>query len=560
MKTVLVALNAKYIHTNLAVRSVAAYARQAGWENIEIWERTINHRPRQMLRELAEQAADVVVFSCYIWNIELIRALAADLRRLCPEMVLVAAGPQVSYHSDEFLAANPAFDLILPGEGEEATAALLGWLAKGEQVQGTLPPPPPMELDRLVFPYFDLEQLEGRVLYYESMRGCPFSCSYCLSSVEKGVRFRSLDLVFADLDRFLAAGVGQVKLVDRTFNCNKARAMAIWRYLADHDNGVTNFHFELAGELLDDEAAELLSTVRPGQFQFEIGVQSTNAVTLAAIRRPADLSRLFAAVERLRRPRNIHLHLDLIAGLPYEGFDSFAQSFDAVYALGPDQFQLGFLKVLGGSAMEVEAEAHGIAYQAAAPFEVLSTRWLSFAQLTRLSRIAEMVDTFYNSGRFSHLIGEMCGGFQSPFGFYSALADYFQAGGHEEAPLSKLGYYELLGGFLQDRGGGITPRHQWLCKYDMALHEKIRKLPSWVEVDGFSPHRGEILAFLSDGDNLARYLPQYAECDAKFIARVAHIEVFPFHPETGEDGPCTILLNYGFRDLLGRAKMEIIPL
>lgn len=571
MKTVLAAINAKYIHTGLAIRSVAGYARQQGVENIELWERTINHRQSQLLRELAQLEADVLVFSCYIWNIRLIKSLAMDLRTLFPELVLIAAGPEVSYHSERFLADNSAFDLVLAGEGEMATADLLLEL-NAISGQGLRDCPaildrrngrlslPLLEMDRLPFPYEDLAGLADCILYYESMRGCPFRCAYCLSSVELGVRYRGVELVLEDLQRFLDARVAQVKFVDRTFNCDKGRAMRIWKYLRDHDNGRTNFHFELAGELLDDDMAEFLTTVRPGQFQFEIGVQSTNPETLAAIRRPANLSRLFSMVERLRRSGNIHLHLDLIAGLPYEGVDSFTASFNRVYALRPHQFQLGFLKVLKGSAMEADAERFGIRYGYEAPYQVLKTRWLSFSELCALEEVADMVETYYNSGRFSHLVDAVCRQFETPFVFYRRLAAYYAAQGYKEIPPSKIAYYDILGGFALDCGIELTSRLQWLCRYDLALHEKIKKLPGWVTVDGAAAHRERILDFLSDPDNLKRHLPQYVGREAKFITKVAHVECYPFHPDTGEPGETEVLFNYGIRDLLGRAQATVIHL
>ena len=406
------------------------------------------------------------------------------------------------------------------------------------------------------FPYGDLGELTGRILYYESMRGCPFSCTYCLSSAGEGVRFRSLGTVFGDLGRFLAAGVPQVKLVDRTFNCDRSRALAVWRYLAENDNGITNFHFELAGELLDEEAAAFLATVRPGLFQFEIGVQSTNGETLAAIRRPADSDKLFAMVRLLQKPGNIHLHLDLIAGLPLEGFDSFVRSFNAVYALAPDQLQPGFLKVLRGSAMEREAKRYGIVYSESAPYEVLTTDCLTFAELARLHAVADMVELYFNSGRFSHLVAEMAGAFPTPFDFYDRLAGYFSRCGHEEAPPSKTGYYEVLGGFLEAEGIAVTERHRWLCRYDMALHEKPKKLPAWADMDLTGRCRPGILAFLSREDNVRRVAPGLVGEDPKRILKIAHIEVFPFHPATGEARPVALAFDYSRRYIRGRARVE----
>lgn len=571
MKIVLVAVNAQYYHTNLAVRSIAAYMRAQGTE-AQIAEFTINQRPAVLLEELAKINADAYLFSCYIWNIDIVTRLAADLKQILPGAYLAAGGPQVSYHSADFLRANPAFNAVLRGEGEQTTLALCKALAGGETPQtlpglviaggkeAETPMPPPLDMDSLPFAYADLQEVQDRILYYESTRGCPFECSYCLSSVERGVRYKSLPKVCEELGLFLAAGVRQVKFVDRTFNCNKAHAMGIWRYLAQHDNGVTNFHFELAGELLDEEMLAFLGQVRSGLFQFEVGVQSTNVETLQAIHRPAVVQQVLGAARRILAGGNIHLHLDLIAGLPFEGIESFAQSFDTVYALRPHQFQLGMLKILPGSGLEAQAAEFGIVYSAAPPFEVLATRWLSYHEICLLGHIADMVELFYNSGRFSHLIEHIASFFSSPFVFYKKLALFYLAGGHDLAPLSKTGQYQLLGSFMQAEGIDADEKAQWLCRYDLALHEKIKALPQWVTVDGATPHRERALRFYRDENNLAATLPQYMGREAKQILKMAHIEVFPFDLATGAAGECAILFDYTRRDVGGAAKQMRVQL
>lgn len=571
MKTVLVGMNAQYIHTNLAVRGIAACLRAQGHVPV-VEEFTINQPLDAVLEALAAHKADVYLFSCYIWNIDAMGAVAADLRQLLPHAALGAGGPQVAYSAEAFLRQNPAFDVAMEGEGEVVCPSLLAALAKG------LPPSAPglvyrengeilhggkaplADVEALPFAYGDGETLAGRMVYYESMRGCPHRCSYCLSSAQPGLRAKSLPKVYDELDRLLAARPAQVKFVDRTFNCDRDRALAIWRYLAQHDNGCTNFHFEMAGDRLDGEALGFLARVRPGLFQFEIGVQSINEETLHAIHRTAKLKILFETVERLRETENIHLHLDLIAGLPYEGMESLAASFNRVYAAEPHQLQLGTLKVLPGTEMHRQAGEWGIVYSGRAPYEVLCTAWLGYEEMCEIKRIAHMVELYYNSGRFTHSIRYICRQFATPFAFWRRLAEYYREAGHPGMPLSKAGHYQLLGDFMHSQGLEPTEEAQWLCRYDLALHEKIHNLPAWVRVDGSLPYGEEILEFYKSEANIRRYLPQYEDCPPKQVRRMAHIEVFPFDPESGEAGQHTVLFDYTRRDVTGRAMTWRIEL
>ena len=543
MKIIPVAVNAQYIHTNPAVRGIAALLRAERHE-VMVVESTINNTARALLAELYHAytpGGTVYIFSCYIWNIDMITRVAADLRRVCPDAVLAAAGPQVSYHCARFLAGNPAFDYVLYGEGETSTPLFAAMLAAGNtpdtcpglyyrldngDIACTEPAPLP-DMDALPFAYTDLAELPGRILYYESMRGCPFACSYCLSGAEGGVRTRALLLVYGDLQRFLDARVPQVKFVDRTFNARPAHAMGIWRYLMENDNGVTNFHFELSGELLNDDMLSLLHGARPGLFQFEIGVQSGNEQTLAEINRPFSYDRLRRAVDGLLAAGNIHLHLDLIAGLPHEDFESFGRSFDAVFALNPEQLQLGFLKVLPGSEMEEKAESYGLVASPAAPFEVLHTRWLSFGELQALHGIADLVDSYHNSGRFRQIMGFILPHFASPFACYLSFWQWFVRHGYAARPLSKIGYYDILADFMADSGIAVTPRAKWLCKYDVLCNEKPRKYPKWVDVDITAGYYHSILAFLSQSEVYEKYLPLYRDSEPKHVMRLVHVEIFP---------------------------------
>lgn len=582
-------MNAQYIHTNLAVRSIAAYIAEQGVVPPPIAEFTINQHEDRVLQLLYQHRADVYLFSCYIWNVEPILRLAENLHKLLPQAIFVMGGPEVSYRADEILRQNPAVSAVIVGEGEEKCFRLLqilqdcgdltscqGVVTRETQGEKMLQVSHSPDMDLLPFAYMDIGELSGRILYYESMRGCPFSCSYCLSSVEQGVRFKSLPLVFENLKRMLEARPRQVKFVDRTFNCRKEHAMGIWQFLKEYDNGVTNFHFELAGEFLDDEIISFLVDVRPGLFQFEIGVQSTNLSTLQEIQRFENLDKLFDMVSALMKAGNIHLHLDLIAGLPYEDFVSFSHSFNRVYGQRPHQLQLGFLKVLPGSEMQKKADEYGLVYQSEAPYEVLRTNQIGYEELCVLKQIEHMVDMYYNSGRFTHIINYLCEQYESPFSFYTALANLYAAGGHEDAPLSKMGHYTLLGDLAQTLGKEVEWYAKWLCKYDLALHEKIKTLPSWLENNtrfmrdenaDSKKHAGwpetstdnmreEILAFYSDKENCQRYLPAYAEFPPKQIRRMTHLEIFPFHPRTGEKGCCALLFDYQHRDLMGWADVQ----
>ena len=428
MKILLVAINAKYIHSNLAVYCLRACAGEHKGQ-VEIAEYTINHRKEDILADIYRRKPDVLAFSCYIWNREYVTSLIRDFHLLCREVPVWVGGPEVSYDARQFLEEFPQVTGVMAGEGERSFAALVEAYVHGygqsfcvdeepdangsmDQVLSGIrgivwrtekggicenPPAKLMDLDEIPFVYENMKDFPNKIIYYESSRGCPFSCSYCLSSIDKRVRFRSLGLVLSELQFFLDQKVPQVKFVDRTFNCNHRHAKAIWRYLAEHDNGITNFHFEIAADLLDEEELALLSALRPGLAQLEIGVQSVNPETISEINRVMELSKLRDTVARVRAGKNIHQHLDLIAGLPYEDFDSFVHSFNEVYAMRPQQLQLGFLKVLKGSGMQENAERYGLVYRQEPPYEVLCTRWISYGELLKLKAVEEMVEVYYNS-------------------------------------------------------------------------------------------------------------------------------------------------------------------
>ena len=407
MKILLAAINAKYIHSNLAVYSLKSYADSKRKNHnelrteIDIGEYTINQQIDGILQDIYKRKPDIIGFSCYIWNIQFVLQIARSLIKVLPKTAIWLGGPEVSYNGKQVLKKEAEITGIMVGEGEETFSELIdyyeylefGHVSKKDlaQILGIIfrcesgsiiatAQRPPLCMDTIPFPYQSLEGMEHRIVYYESSRGCPYSCSYCLSSIDKRVRFRSLELVKQELDFFLKWKVPQVKFIDRTFNCKKSHCIEIWKYLLKKDNGVTNFHFEISGDLLSDEELELLEHMRPGQVQLEIGVQTINPKTIEEIHRNMNLVQLEQNVRKIKTFGNIHQHLDLIVGLPYEDFESFCQSFDKVYRMRPEQLQLGFLKVLKGSHMEEMAEIYGLNYHEEPPYEVLFTKWLDYEE------------------------------------------------------------------------------------------------------------------------------------------------------------------------------------
>lgn len=581
MELLFTAINAKYIHTNPAVRGLRRRLLErfsSRQDEIEIAEYTINHRTDEILAALYRQRPKILAFSCYLWNIGMVRTLCTEYKKIAPETCIVLGGPEVSYDPEQQLKALPAADLIICGEGEYTWESLYSLLS-GDSVsverlreipgiayreKGSVivtGAPAPVALDDIPFCYTEEELQSGRILYYETTRGCPFQCQYCLSSAEHGVRYRSLAQVFSDLDRFLDAKVPQVKLVDRTFNCSKSHAMAIWKYLREHDNGITNFHFELAAELLDEEELEFLSTVRPGLFQFEIGVQSTNPRTLEAIKRPADLEHLKSIVFRIHQGRNIHQHLDLIAGLPYEDFASFRQSFNDVFAMKPQQLQLGFLKLLKGTGMHRDAGKYGIIVRDTAPYEVLFTRWISFEELSFLKDIEEMVEIYCNSGRFSFSLKRLIPLFETPFDFFAGLAKFWREKGYFEVSHRNEQYYELLWHFFCETASGhpealTSEQLKWVLKYDLCLHQKPKRVEDAVAVDLFCDYKDAVTSFFRKEENIRRYLPDYLGTDPHQIQRICHGEVFPFHPEDTSAAAQTGLMVFDYRRRTWDAKAD----
>ena len=588
MNILLVAVNAKYIHSNLAVYSLKASAGAYG-PMVRLAEYTVNQPKDDIFRAVYSKKPELLFFSCYIWNREIILSLAEDLKKVLPETAIWAGGPEVSYDAEQFLQENPAFAGVMCGEGERSFPRLLEYYAGSEGSLAEIPgivwrgkdgeakagkAPEILDMDGLPFVYetpFVREKekaFENRIIYYESSRGCPFSCSYCLSSIEKGVRFRNTATVKKELAFFLEKRVQQVKFVDRTFNSRHSHALEIWNFIREQDNGITNFHFEIAADILTDEETELLRKMRPGLVQLEIGVQTVNEETLAAIHRTGSFEKIAKRVRQIAEGRNVHQHLDLIAGLPFEDFASFRHSFNAVYSLGPQQLQLGFLKVLRGSEMHRRAEEYGIVYRSSPPYEVLKTRWISCDELLRLKEVEEMLEVYYNSGQFAHTIEALEKEFAEPFDLYAALADYYASCGNEMKSYSRMQRFEMLRGFIlhtlaqgegfhaQDRGSQ-TPYEERcavfdeLLTFDFYLRENGKSRPGWAA--DLQPYHEAAAAFYRREAEEHTYLKAYEGRTWKQMMRMTHLERFCRElsgRDTGKKNVYWLLFDYSERDAL----------
>ena len=652
MRFLLCGINAKYIHSNLAIFSLKAYADRKKIPGAEIIlkEYTINNYVEDILQDLYEEKADVVIFSCYIWNISFVRELAAELKKVSPDVKIWAGGPEVSYAANKFLMENPTFDLIMQGEGEEVFSELIRltveekcrikdvykqseskkvlseivekrysierkqavkeekdiedkhfagednvyptnyidmsklqklqgiavWDFSGEAALGnaesnignktkiintgfaTL-----MDMDTIPFVYEDFHLFEHKILYYETSRGCPFCCSYCLSSVDKTVRFRSLPIVKKELDAFLEAKVPQVKFVDRTFNCNRQRAIDIWSYLVEHDNGITNFHFEISSDLLGEEELELFAKMRPGLIQLEIGVQSTNGETVDAIHRHMDLDKLFHYVDSVHELGNIHQHLDLIAGLPYENYERFGCSFDDLYAHEPDQLQLGFLKVLKGTMMEEEVKKYSILYRNQPPYEVLGTKWLSYDEIILLKGVEELVELYYNSGQYTLTLKYAVPFFESPFRFYEMFSAWYRGKGYHKLNHNRLEKYNILREFLREHiDENERDTLDEIMLYDMYLRENVKGRPAWAKDTAQYKKEWKAL-YREQGEKLFPEDVQAGIYDSKRAANQSHIEVFEINIKKFEQSgqvekkQVFCLFDYSRRNPLNRAARTV---
>ena len=497
MKIFLTAINAKYIHSNLAVYSLRAYAK-AFQEQIEIGEYTINNRVDYILEQIYKAKPDVLCFSCYIWNMGYVEELITEYHKLCPEVPIWVGGPEVSYEVETFLEEHPQVTGVMIGEGERTFQQLceyyvnqngtlkeLNGIAYKDSVSGEViftQPQEPMNMSDIPFCYDHIENFENRIIYYESSRGCPFNCSYCLSSIDKKLRFRDTELVKKELAFFIEKKVPQVKFVDRTFNCKHDHAMEIWRFVKEHDNGITNFHFEISADLLNEEELALIHDIRPGLIQLEIGVQSTNEPTIREIHRTMKLELLKDIVRKIQSGGNIHEHLDLIAGLPYEDYAAFTKSFDEIYELKPNQLQLGFLKVLKGSYMYGHAAEYEIVYHEKTPYEVMKTKWLSFDDVLKIKQVEEMLEVYYNSGQFEITMKVLEPLFDSTFMMFQELGAFYEAKGYFGMSHSRIRRAEILLEFMRERksSGAVMQMLEESLTFDLYYRENCKSRPSWA--------------------------------------------------------------------------------
>ena len=479
MTVVLAAINAKYIHSALGVYCLYAYLSPEEKRHVKVMEFTINQAEDFIVSEILRASPDVLAFSCYIWNIELVKSLVETFKKVLPDVPIMLGGPEVFCDTAEELGV----DIVVQGEGEEVfrefVRECMNDTNKKKRLTHQVHNGAAVPLDTIPLPYENFDSLQNRIVYYESSRGCVNSCGFCLSSATTGVRFLPMERVKSDLDKFLAAGVKQVKFVDRTFNCYKPHALEIWRYLIEHDNGTTNFHFEIAGEQLDDEMLEVLGQARNGLFQFEMGVQSTNPQTLQMIRRKTDTAKIFGNVAKLKENKNIHLHLDLIVGLPGENFASFANSFNDVFACRPHKVQVGFLKLLKGSYLRTNAEKYGIVYKKHAPYNVLQTHDITFREINLLHKFEHMVEIFYNGTGFSATVEFLLQNSPSPFELFHQLALRWEEEGYHLVSHKKMVLYAFLYDFASHLQCAIPVRE--LLKYDMLCWENIRTFPPWID-------------------------------------------------------------------------------
>ena len=563
MNIVLAAINAKYIHSNLAVYSLRAYAQQYK-DEIQIAEYTINQQIDDILMDLYKKKPDVLCFSCYIWNLSYVEELIRELGKIFPSVPIWVGGPEVSYDTKDVLERLPEVTGVIFGEGEKTFLEVVEYYhgkdiklseikgiayrgEEGEFLQNSWREV--MDLSEVPFVYHDMADFKNKIIYYESSRGCPFSCSYCLSSIDKCLRFRKLELVEKELQFFIDEKVPQVKFVDRTFNCNHKHAIAIWKYIKEHDKGITNFHFEVAADLLNEEELKLIESMRPGLIQLEIGVQSTNEQTIREIRRTMRFEEVARIVQRINQGENVHQHLDLIAGLPYEDMESFQKSFDDVYRLHPEQLQLGFLKVLKGSYMESQKERYGLVYKSRPPYEVLYTKWLSYEEMMQLKSVEEMVEVYYNSGQFSYCLRKLEEEYASPFVLYQGLGRYYENHELHLMSHSRITRYEILLGFIREKHKERESLYRELLTFDLYLRENVKNRPEFAGEHEVS--KDWLNAFYETESKEHQYLIGYEAYDKRQLRKMTHIEKFHYDVlGTCEEKENFILFDYQNRSRL----------
>ena len=544
MKILLTTLNSKFIHTNLAIRYIKESIKDL--IDVDLREYTINNQLDYILKDIYLKDYDAVFFSTYIWNVYDIVKICENLKKVKPNLIIGLGGPEVSYDSEESMEKYQFVDYILRDEGEMVMRDLVKHF-RGEmsiedvdgityRQDGKIIRNKTRELlkdlDLIPSPYenLDVKEYENRIVYYETSRGCPFNCQYCLSSAIKGLRYFSIDRVKRDLKNLIDARVSQIKFIDRTFNANKKFAKEIMEFLMENDNGYTTYHFEVTAHLLDDDMLEFLKDCKEGLFQFEIGVQTTNQEALDAVGRRDDFEKLSYVVKTIESYQNIHQHLDLIAGLPYEGYDSFEKSFNDVFGLQIEQLQLGFLKMIKGTGMRARAEEFEYEYKDYAPYEVLSNKFISYDEILKLKDIEDILERYYNSNNFSLSVKYIIENYysESAFKFFEEFATYFDEMGYFHLAQGKNQLYSILLDFYKEKIGENYDLFMEILKYDYVSLGKISSVPNIfakVEVDNLKPRVHE---FLHDRENLEKYLPKHVDTPTKYILKYVHFETFKY--------------------------------
>lgn len=568
----LTTLNAKYIHSSLALRYLQAYCRVHSGLVLNIREFTINEAREDIMAAIYLLQPQILCFSCYIWNITPILDLVMDFKKISPQTVIILGGPEVSYDAESLLQANPAIDYIIRGEGEATLQELLLALTEEgsvNQIEGisyrqdgvvcrNQDRPLLKDLDAIPFPYpADMQDFRDKIVYYESSRGCPYNCSYCLSSTQHGVRFFSLPRVKMDLAFLAQQGIREIKFVDRTFNCHEERAMEIMRWIIGLETK-TQFHFEMEASTLTARMMDFMATMPAGKFNLEIGIQSTHVPSLQAVNRRSDWGKARDNITRLKSFHNFHIHLDLIAGLPFETYRNFAGSFNDVYKLQPDVLQLGFLKMLKGSNIRETAPEHTYIFQEQPPYKVLANRYINFAEMIKLERIESLLDIYYNSADMMQSIAYIINRIYNDdaFQFFETLASYWQAQGYFARGHKKEFYYQYLLEFVRTCHPDHTEIINDLLKYDFIMNNRTR-LPDCFYSYNPDKFSQEIYSYIKDENFRSLYLADKLEQSNREIRKNMHLEYFRHDPETAVFSPSLIKMIFIYNPVKRKVVRKI---
>lgn len=537
MKILLTTLNSKFIHSNLAIRYLKEYVRDIS--SVKILEYTINQTLDSVISSIYMESPDLIGFSTYIWNIEQTLEICQVLKIIKPEIKILLGGPEVSFDARALMENHGFIDYIIYGEGEESFKEIVigkelcyidGLVFRDSVGDVIINPPRKLmsDLDKIPSPYENVgDDFKNRIVYYESSRGCPFNCEFCLSSTIKGVRYFGIERVKSDIARLVKLGVSQIKFVDRTFNANKSYSMEIMKYIMDLNPDNINFHFEVTAHLIDEETLEFLKMPKEGLFQFEVGVQTTNKATIESIGRITDFIKLKEVTTRIKSYRNIHQHLDLIAGLPFEDYRSFENSFNDVYSIRPEKLQLGFLKLLKGSGLRLNEKKYGYKYLNKPPYEVLENNYLDYSGLIKLKGIEDLVEKYYNEGYFIHsLVFIITNFFDNPFKFYEDFSVYWKANDLFDEAHSRNGLYQILLDYYKDSDFSNIESFYEILKFDYISNNKKLTLPVGIDRSEYNLSQSDIHELLKDSELLGSHLPEYKEIATKKLIKNVIIEAF----------------------------------